>query len=96
MENCKRKYDNSHWISIAAITSYYQLNGLKQYNIISQICRQESWWVQLVPLLKVSGKSNQGFVGSYLEALGLMRGKSTFRLIHVLGTNQFHVGTLSF
>ena len=78
MENCKRKYDNSHWISTAAITSYYQLNGLKQYNIVSQICRQESWWVQLVPLLKVSGKSNQSIVGSYLEALGSDEGEVNF------------------
>ena len=109
MENYKRKNDNSHWISIAAVTNYYQLNNTKlSHRSVGESHGGFSWFLY--------SKSHESrikvfaIVGSYLEALGSNEGevsfslfvclfvfwKSLFRLIHVLGTNQFHVGTLSF
>ena len=83
MENYKRKNDNSHWISLAAVTNYYQLKWLKNNTKLSHRSVGEShggfsWFLY--------SKSHESrikvfaIVGSYLEALGSNKGEVSFCL----------------
>lgn len=95
MENYKRKYDNSHWISIAAVTNYYQLNNTKlSHRSVGESHGGFSWFLY--------SKSHESrikvfaIVGSYLEALGSNEGEVSFSLFVCLFFGSHFLDSFTF